>query len=257
MARFAGKTVMITGAARGQGASHARAFASEGASVIIADIDQNGGAALAAELGGLARFVGLDVSSETDWTAAVEAAERSFGPIRVLVNNAGILAPTASIETSDPADWDRVIDVNLKGMYLGMRAVIPSLRRAGGGAIINIASTSGHVGTAMISPYVASKWGVLGLTKTAAIELARDGIRVNSVSPGVVNTTMITAPLRPGEEATIDHFSPEPFAVRRLAEPWEISRVVVFLASDESAFVTGSDYTIDGGLMLGPVPSEN
>lgn len=252
MRRFEGKTVLITGAAGGQGSAHARGFASEGASVVVTDKEEDRGRALAEELGGGARFVRLDVSSPSDWAVAIAEAEQNLGSISVLVNNAGILAPSALIEDGDPTDWDRVLAVNLKGVYLGIRAAVPSLRRAGRGSIVNIASTSGHVGTPMISPYVASKWGVRGLTQTAAIELARDGIRVNSISPGVVDTPMITQPLRPGEVAVIDHFSPEPFAVKRMAEPQEITRLVLFLASEESGFLTGSDHIIDGGMLLGP-----
>jgi 3alpha(or 20beta)-hydroxysteroid dehydrogenase len=145
-----------------------------------------------------------------------------------------------------------VIDVNLTGTYLGTRAAAPSLRRAGGGSIVNIASTSGHVGTALIAPYVASKWAVRGITATAALELGRDGIRVNSISPGVIDTTMITTPLREGEAPVSDHFSPEPFAVKRMGKPKEITDLLLFLSSDDAAFLTGSDHVADGGLLLGP-----
>jgi 3alpha(or 20beta)-hydroxysteroid dehydrogenase len=194
------------------------------------------------------------VSVPKDWEFAVEQTESRFGPISILVNNAGILAPAVSIADSDPADWDQVLATNLKGPYLGIRAVAPSLQRAGGGSIVNIASTSGHVGTPMLAPYVASKWGVRGLTQTAATELARDRIRVNSISPGVINTPLITESLRPGEVPVSDHFSAEPFAVPRMGEPAEVTRLVLFLASEDSAFITGSDYVIDGGMLLGPVP---
>ena len=254
MNRFQGRTVLITGAARGQGAAHARGFAAEGANVVLIDIRTEHGRALADELGSTAIFIELDVSEVSAWEPAVQAAESHFGPISVLVNNAGVLAPAVSIADSDPADWDRVIDVNLKGTYLGIRAVTPSLKRAGGGSIVNIASTSGHVGTPMLAPYVASKWAVRGLTQTAATELARDRIRVNAISPGVVNTPLITTPLRPGEVPVSDHFSAEPFAIQRMAEPDEITKLVMFLASDDGAFITGSDYIIDGGMLLGPVP---
>jgi 3alpha(or 20beta)-hydroxysteroid dehydrogenase len=255
MNRFEGRTVLITGAARGQGASHARAFVDEGAKVILADIREEPGRSLADELGADAHFVKLDVARAADWAAAVDEGERRFGSISVLINNAGVLAPAAPIAESDPADWEQVIATNLTGTFLGIRAVAPSIVRAGGGSIVNIASTSSHVGTPLISPYVASKWGVRGLTLSAAVELARDQIRVNSVSPGVVNTKLITEPLRAGEVPVSDHFSPEPFAVRRMAEPEEITRLVLFLSSDQSAFITGSDYVIDGGMLLGPVPS--
>lgn len=256
MKRFEGRTVLITGAARGQGASHARGFLDEGAKVMLADVREELGRSLVEELGADARFVKLDVAQVADWTAAVEEAERRFGPISILVNNAGVLAPSAPIVAYDPADWDHVIATNLTGTFLGIRAVAPSIVRAGGGSIVNVASTSGHVGTPFISPYVAGKWGVRGLTRSAAVELARDRIRVNSISPGVVDTKLITEPLRPGEVPVSDHFSPEPFAVPRMAEPEEITRLVLFLCSDEAAFVTGSDHVVDGGLLLGPVPPD-
>jgi 3alpha(or 20beta)-hydroxysteroid dehydrogenase len=253
MRRFEGRTVLITGAARGQGASHARAFLDEGAGVVLADIREELGRSLADELGADAHFVALDVARATDWAAAVDEAERRFGPISILINNAGVPAPSATIVDSDPADWEDLIATNLTGTYLGIRAVAPSIMRAGGGSIVNIASASSHSGTPLIAPYVASKWGIRGLTQSAAVELARERIRVNSVSPGVVNTKLITEPLRPGEAAVSDHFSPKPFAVQRMAEPDEITRLVLFLCADESAFITGSDYLIDGGLLLGPV----
>jgi 3alpha(or 20beta)-hydroxysteroid dehydrogenase len=254
MKRFEGKTVLITGAARGQGASHARGFVAQGANVVLADIREESGRALADELGEQAMFIKLDVSVASDWDTAVEQAESRFGPVAVLVNNAGILAPAVSIVESDPADWDDVIATNLKGTYLGIRAVVPSMKRAGGGSIVNIASTSGHVGSPMLAPYVSSKWGVRGLTQTAANELARDMIRVNAISPGVINTPLITEALRPGEVPVSDHFSAEPFAVPRMGEPTEVTRLVMFLTSEEAAFITGSDYVIDGGMLLGPVP---
>lgn len=257
MKRFEGRTVLVTGAARGQGASHARGFAGEGANVVLADVREESGRALAEDLGDKALFVRLDVSNPSEWASAVEATERRFGPISILVNNAGVLAPDVSIAESDPADWDQVLATNLKGPYLGIRAVAPSMKRAGGGSIVNIASTSGHVGTPRLAPYVASKWGVRGLTQTAATELARDRIRVNAVSPGVIDTPLITEPLRADAAPVSDHFSADPFAVPRFGQPAEITRLVMFLASDESAFITGSDYVIDGGMLLGPVPPKN
>lgn len=254
---FKDKTVLITGAAGGQGRSHSHAFANEGAHVVVTDVNEARGRALAEELGDRGYFIKLDVRSASSWDDAVREAEQRFSPISILINNAGILAPHALIETGNVDDWNNVLNTNLTGQYLGIRATIPSLRRAGGGAIINIASTSSHVGTSFISPYVASKWAIRGLTQTAALELGRDKIRVNSISPGVVDTPLITEPLRQGEAPISDSFSPKPFAVKRVAEPSEITRLVMFLASDDSAFITGADYVIDGGLLLGPaVPSE-
>ncbi|MFI8003727.1 SDR family NAD(P)-dependent oxidoreductase [Streptomyces sp. NPDC086010] len=252
MNRFQNKTVLITGAAGGMGSSHARAFHREGANVVVTDIRAERGRALASELGERALFVELDVTRKEDWATAVRAAEAAFGPVSVLVNNAGVLSRSALIEDGDLTDWERVIGVNLTGTYLGIQALAPSLRAAGGGSVVNIASTSGHVGTALIAPYVASKWGVRGLTRTAAMELARDNIRVNSINPGVVNTPLITEPLHEGAAPVSDYYAPDAFAIKRLAEPQDISHLLLFLASDEASFITGSEYISDGGLLLGP-----
>ena len=194
MHRFTDQTVLVTGGTGGQGASHVRAFHAEGANVVIADIDAAGGAALAADLGDRARFVHLDVSDEGSWSAAVQAAESAFGAVDVLVNNAGVQNPPAAIEETDPATWARILGINLTGTFLGVRAAAPALRRAGGGSIVNIGSTMGLGGTAYYAPYVASKWAVRGLTRTAALELGRDGVRVNAIHPGVIATPFIQQP---------------------------------------------------------------
>ncbi|NYF18216.1 3alpha(or 20beta)-hydroxysteroid dehydrogenase [Microbacterium sp. AK009] len=257
MARFEDKTVLISGGAGGQGAAHLRAYIEEGANVVIGDIRDEDGAALAARCGPRAHYVHLDVTKEEDWAAAVTAAEERYGPLDVLVNNAGIPSPAVLIEDGDPATWREILDVNLTGQYLGIRAVVPSLRRNGGGAIVNIASMAADVGIAYLSPYVASKWGVRGLSQTAALELARYGIRVNAVHPGVVRTPFITEPAAPNEPPVGDTFSPDALAVKRLAEPDEISRIILYLTSADADFVTGADFVIDGGLLLGPVvPAE-
>jgi 3alpha(or 20beta)-hydroxysteroid dehydrogenase len=252
MAEFQNRTVLITGGASGMGASHARGFAAAGANVVVTDIQESRGRAIAEELGARGIFLKLDVRDPSDWESAVREAEQRFSPVSVLVNNAGILVPNALIEHSAVDDWDNVIRTNLTGQYLGIRATVPSMRRAGGGAIVNIASTTSHVGTSFIGAYSTSKWGVRGLTQTAAQELARDNIRVNSVSPGVVNTPLLTAPLREGDVPIADVFPAHLYAVKRLAEPQEITRLVMFLASDASAFITGSDYVADGGYLVGP-----
>ena len=251
--RFIGKTVLVSGGTGGQGAAHLRAYAAEGANVVIGDIRDEAGKALASELGDQALYVHLDVTNEGDWAAAVAATEERFGPLAVLVNNAGIPSPAVLIENGDLATWQRILDINLTGAYLGIRAAVPSLRRNGGGAIVNIASMAADVGIAYLSPYVASKWGLRGLSKTAALELARYGIRVNAVHPGVVRTPFITEPAGPDEPAVGEVFSPEALAIKRLAEPHEISNIVLYLSSSEADFVTGSDFVIDGGLLLGPV----
>lgn len=252
MTRFSNKTVLISGGAGGQGVSHLKAYLREGANVVIGDIDDSRGRAIAAEAGDRALYLHLDVTDEDDWSKAVAATEERFGPISVLVNNAGIGSPPVLIEDGTLDDWQRVIAVNITGQYLGIRATTPSLRRAGGGSIVNIASMAADTGIAYLAPYVVSKWGVRGLTRTAALELARDGIRVNSVHPGVVDTPFITEPLRPGLAPVSNYYSAEPYAIKRLAEPQEITNVVLFLSSDEAAYVTGSDFVVDGGMLLGP-----
>ena len=256
--RFAGKTVLVSGGTGGQGVAHLRAFAAEGANVVIGDVRDDAGKALAAEIGDQALFMHLDVTNEDDWAAAIAATEERFGSLGVLVNNAGIPSPAVLIENGELNTWQRILDVNLTGAYLGIRAAAPSLRRNGGGAIVNIASMAADVGIAYLSPYVASKWGLRGLSKTAALELARYGIRVNSVLPGVVRTPFVTEPAGPNEPPVSQAFSPEALAIKRLAEPHEISNVVLYLSSEDASFVTGSDYVIDGGLLLGPVvPAES
>jgi 3alpha(or 20beta)-hydroxysteroid dehydrogenase len=182
MKRFDNRTVIITGGARGMGASHARGFVAEGANVVIADVLEQEGRMLAEELGDHAIFSRLDVTSEEDWAATVAAAEKAFGPVSVLINNAGIVR-FAPIEKTELAIWHQVLEINLTGSYLGIRAVVSSMRKAGGGAIVNISSAGGMMAYPNNAAYVASKWGARGLTKTAALELGRDNIRVNSVHP--------------------------------------------------------------------------
>ncbi|WP_420034248.1 SDR family NAD(P)-dependent oxidoreductase [Streptomyces sp. cg28] len=252
MGRFDHRTVLVTGGTGGQGASHVRAYHAEGANVVIAGITDDRARALAAELGDRALAVRLDVTDEDSWNAAVTATEDRFGPLAVLVNNAGVQNPAASVETTDRRVWDRILEVNLTGTFLGIKAATPSLRRNGGGVIVNIASTSGVGGTAMYSPYVASKWAVRGLTKTAALELGRDHIRVNAIHPGVIATPFITEPAAGSDAPIADFYSPEPFALPRLGEPADITRALLFLTSDDASFATGSEFVIDGGLLLGP-----
>ncbi|RCK70380.1 SDR family NAD(P)-dependent oxidoreductase [Desertihabitans brevis] len=252
MGRFDDQTVLVTGGAGGQGSSHVRAFHAEGANVVIAGIDADRGAALADELGTRARSTPLDVTDESSWSAAVRAAEDAFGSLHVLVNNAGVQNPPALIESTDPATWSRILDVNLTGTFLGIRAAVPALRRAAGGAIVNIASTMALGGTAQYAPYVASKWAVRGLTRTAALELGRDDIRVNTIHPGVIATPFIHEPAAGATTAIADVYSPEPFAIPRLGEPTDVTGLLLFLSSSEASFVTGSEYVVDGGLLLGP-----
>lgn len=201
---------------------------------------------------GRARFTRLDVTDESSWSAAVQVAESAFGTLNVLVNNAGVQNPPATIEHTDPADWSRILDINLTGTFLGIKVAAPALRRAAGGVVVNIASTMALGGTAHYAPYVASKWAVRGLTQTAALELGRDHIRVNTIHPGVIATRFIQEPAAGAVSAIADFYSPEPFAVPRLGEPVDVSRLLLFLASPEASFITGSEYVIDGGLLLGP-----
>src|SRR5712671_3143195 len=247
MKRFENQTVIVTGGARGMGASHARGFIAEGANVVIADVLEQEGRKLADELGDQTIFSRLDVTSDRDWAATLAAAEDAFGPVSVLVNNAGIVRFGPIAET-EPAVWRQVIDINLTGTYLGIRAVVPSMRKAGGGAIVNISSAGGMMAYPNTAAYAASKWGVRGLTKTAALELGRDNIRVNSIHPGPVRTPMTAGP----DAAAAVAAEAKRLAIARVAEPEEVTRLVLFVASDEASFSTGSEFIADGGVLLGP-----
>jgi 3alpha(or 20beta)-hydroxysteroid dehydrogenase len=242
--RFEGKTVLVTGGAMGIGAAHVRGFAAEGARVVFGDIDAAAGAALAAELGGEVRFARHDVADESGWERIVALAEAEFGPVSVLVNNAATLPPFLPITEVETADWERVIAVNLTGSFFGIKHVVPSMRRAGGGSIVNTSSALGVMGTPNLSAYVSSKYGVRGLTQTAALELARDGIRVNSIHPGYTRTPM---------NAEVSEENTRDLPVPRFAEPEEVTAVAMFLASEEASFVTGAEYLVDGGAVTGAV----
>jgi 3alpha(or 20beta)-hydroxysteroid dehydrogenase len=241
--RLDGKVAIVTGAARGQGEAEARLFVAEGARVVVADVLANEGAAVASSLGDAAVFAPLDVTDEDQWRSAVDLAEERFGPVDVLVNNAGVLM-FQSIDKTDPADFERVMRINVHGVFLGIRAVTPSMERAGGGSIVNISSTAGLTGLPFLGAYVASKWAVRGLTKTAAIDLGGKGIRVNSVHPGGIDTPMLAGT------------SPDAPFYRRLPVPRmgradEAARAVLFLASDESSYTTGAELAVDGGATCG------
>lgn len=252
MRRFENRTVLVTGAGGGMGVSQVRAFHAEGAAVVIGDRNPGRGTRLAAELGERALAVTLDVREEGQWADAVAAAEERFGPVSVLVNNAGMAQAAATVEQTDPADWRRLLDVNVTGQYLGIRAVAPSMRRGGGGSIVNIASAMGNTATPYFAAYTASKWALRGLTRTAALELGRDGIRVNSIHPGAVATPFLTEPAEPGAAPIANGYTPEPYAIPRVGEPGDVTRLTLFVASDDAAYATGSEFVVDGGLLLGP-----
>ncbi|OBG99627.1 MULTISPECIES: glucose 1-dehydrogenase [unclassified Mycobacterium] len=238
MGRVDGKVALISGGARGMGASHARMLVEEGAKVVIGDILDDEGKALADELGDAARYVHLDVTQPDQWDAAVATATGEFGRLNVLVNNAGIVA-LGQLRNFDLGKWQKVIDVNLTGTFLGMRVAVDPMTEAGGGSIINVSSIEGLRGAPAVHPYVASKWAVRGLAKSAALELAPLNIRVNSIHPGFIRTPM-TAKL-PEDMVTVP--------LGRPGEAREVSTFVLFLASDESSYTTGSEFVMDGGLV--------
>jgi 3alpha(or 20beta)-hydroxysteroid dehydrogenase len=241
-ARLAGRTALISGGARGQGAAHARRLAEEGAAVVIGDILEDAGEAHAHELraaGHAAQFLCLDVTAPDDWSTAVQAAEARFGQLDVLVNNAGVVR-VASIADETDAGWHDTMAVNATGVFYGMRAAIPALRRAGGGSIVNVASIYGPVGAPGYVAYTASKGAVIAMTKVAALEHAHERIRVNAICPGPVRSPMSAEE----GDASVD-LTP----LRRRAEPEEISSAVAFLASDDAVYVTGAEIAIDGGYL--------
>lgn len=242
--RLEGKVAIISGGARGMGAAEARMFAREGARVVIGDLLEEEGLKVVAEIGeagGEALFVRLDVTDESSWQTAVEAAVECFGKVDILVNNAAILRTQGLLETTEEI-WDEVMDVNTKGTFLGTKTVIPEMRKAGGGSIINISSGAGITGSRRNTAYHASKGAVRIFTKSAAIQYAGENIRVNSVHPGPVDTDMLASSMEaPGARR------PEDVPLGRYGRPEEVAYGVLYLASDESSFVTGSEVVIDGG----------
>ena len=238
--RLVGKVALVSGAARGMGASFARAMAAQGASVVIGDVRDEEGLAIEAELGEAAMYVHLDVTNRDDWRHAVDAAVARFGKLNVLVNNAGVLA-TGAVADFAVAEWDRVIAINLTGAFNGIQTALPAMKSATPGSIINISSTAGLKGYGGLVGYTASKFGLRGLTKAVALDLGDAGVRCNSVHPGAVLT-----PMTDGMDMTQPHV-----AMKRAGHPHELAHLVVFLASDESSYCTGAEFIADGGEMAG------
>jgi 3alpha(or 20beta)-hydroxysteroid dehydrogenase len=245
--RLAGKVAIVTGAARGMGAATARLFAAEGAQVVLADVLDSAGQAVAREIGDSAWFQHHDVSDDDSWTQLVSSAIERLGRVDVLINNAGILSMQRLLDTSK-REFEKILAVNLVGVFLGIKSVAPHMTRRGSGAIVNISSISGMTGQAGVGAYAASKWGVRGLTRVAALELGHSGVRVNSIYPGGTRTDM-GAPRDISPEDLNRFYATIP--LRRIGEPEDIAHACLYLVSDESSYVTGAELVVDGGLSSG------
>ncbi|QMU79401.1 SDR family oxidoreductase [Streptacidiphilus sp. PB12-B1b] len=272
MPKLDGRTILVTGAARGQGEQEARLFAAEGAQVIAADILDDRGEALAKELGqlhgpGRVRYQHLDVGDEDDWAAAVEAAHTAYGKLDGLVNNAGILRLNELVSTP-LEEFQLVVRVNQTGCFLGMRAAAPAIEAAGGGTIVNTASYTAQTGMALLTSYAATKGAILSMTRVAALELAAKGIRVNAICPGAVDTPMAdpanalpggaqerARPTDPAEAAALARAVAGLYAkavpLGRIGRPEEIARLALFLSSADSSYITGQPIVVDGGWLAG------
>lgn len=240
MGRVENQVIIVTGGARGMGAVHVKRLVEEGAKVVFTDILHEEGQALAKSLGPNAFFVKHDVTSANEWKQVIKETENQFGPINVLVNNAGIDIPEVDLEEFPEETFSKVIQVNQLSVFLGMKYVIPSMKRAGGGSIVNVSSLAGIVGAYKKVAYTASKFAVRGMTKAAALELGEFGIRVNSVHPGFIRTPMT--------EHLINDELEKIFPLKRAGSSEEVTNLVLYLASDESSYSTGSEFVIDGGL---------
>lgn len=240
MSRLKDKVAVITGGARGMGASHVRRFVEEGAKVVFTDILEQEGEALAKEIGKNVKFIRHDVTSASDWKIVIQKTEEIFGSIHILVNNAGIDVPEEDLEELKEETFRKVMDVNLVSVFLGMKSVVPSMRKTGGGSIVNISSLAGLIGAYKKIAYTSSKFAVRGMTKAAALELGEYSIRVNSVHPGFIKTPMTAGLINDALENS--------FPLKKAGEPEEVTNMVLYLASDESRYSTGSEFTVDGGL---------
>ncbi|CAD2072977.1 3-alpha-(or 20-beta)-hydroxysteroid dehydrogenase [Jeotgalicoccus aerolatus] len=241
MTRLLDKVAIVTGGASGMGEAHVRRFVEEGAKVVFTDINQDAGSKMAEELGENSLFVKHDVTDEAGWQAVVEKTEAVFGPVNILVNNAGI-SMSKSIFDMSLEDYKKIVNINQVSVFLGMKSVLPSMQKAEGGSIVNISSMNGIVGGAV--GYTDTKFAVRGMTKAAALQVGHLGIRVNSVHPGVIETPMVTQ----GDAVEqIKEFA-KSIPMRRMAQSEEVTNMVLFLASDESSYSTGSEFVIDGGL---------
>lgn len=243
MDRLKDKIILITGGARGQGAAEARLFVSEGARVVITDVLEDQGRALAAELGQSASFVKHDVTSETDWAAAIAAAQ-ALGGLHGMVNNAGIYQPARLMDT-DVQLFERHMRVNQLGCFIGMKSVVPLMEKSGGGSIVNISSVAGLRGSPGAIAYSATKWALRGMTKAAAVDLAPKGIRVNSIHPGPIDTEMLNVRTTEERAARL-----QLVPMKRMGTVDEIANLVLFLMSNESSYITGAEVAIDGGATL-------
>ncbi len=253
--RLDGRVAIVTGSAGGQGAAEARLLAAQGAKVLVADVDDEAGNVVAAAIGPVARYHHLDVRSEADWRAALAAAQDAFGPVNALVNNAGISGPPKSILKTSVDDYRAIIEVNQIGAYTGIHVVAPAIVAAGGGSIVNISSVNGFVGAWGVSGYVSSKFALRGLTKVAALELARKHVRVNSIHPGPIDTPMLLGGMPPGGDPIAAMGAAVPLG--RVGSVDEVAHMVAFLLSDESSYCTGAEFIIDGGYLAGPIGSPN
>lgn len=241
MERLKDKVAIITGGARGMGASHVRLFVSEGAKVVFTDLNEEEGRILEKEIGGNVKFIKQDVTDAASWEKVVENTEKIFGQVNILVNNAGISINKPLLEITED-EYRKIVDINQVSVFLGTKAVAASMKKSGNGSIVNISSMNGLVGGAI--GYTDTKFAVRGMTKAAAIQLSPLGIRVNSVHPGVIETPMVTE----GDSYEVIKKLSKQIPIRRMAKSEEVSNLVLYLASDESSYSTGSEFVIDGGL---------